>query len=190
MNKVSVVLFGFVNFYILIRILSKEDFGAWVLFLSIASLMEPIKRGFVRNPLVRYLAMAPDETVRIQTASLLLNFITGVLQMVFLYLCAIYLSDFWDLPQLRSLFLIYMVSTPLLIPINHLDMMQQARMEFKGPFVSNFVRQFGLFFFILVVSFLRFPLELEYLAYAQLCSIFISGFVSYRYGKIYLKLSK
>jgi lipopolysaccharide exporter len=189
MNKVSVVLFGFVNFYILIRILSKDDFGAWVLFLSIASLMEPIKRGFVRNPLVRYLAMHPGEVVGIQTASLTLNFITGVLQMIFLYLCAIYLSGFWDLPQLRSLFMIYIMSTALLIPINHLDMMQQARMQFKGPFVSNFVRQFGLFLFILVVAALRVPVELEYLAYAQLSSIFISGFISYRYGKVYLQLS-
>jgi lipopolysaccharide exporter len=189
MNKVSVVLLGFINFYILIRILSRDDFGAWVLFLSIASLMEPIKRGFVRNPLVRYLAMHPGEGERIQTASLVLNFITGVLQMIFLYLCAIYLSDFWDLPQLRSLFMIYIMSTALLIPINHFDMMQQARMQFKGPFVSNFVRQFGLFLFIVVASFLRVPMELEYLAYAQSSSIFISGFISYRYGKVYLELS-
>ena len=88
MNKASVTLFGFLNFYVLIRILSKEDFGAWVLFMSVASLMEPIKRGFIRNPLVRYLAMHPGEATNIQSASLLLNVVTGLLQMIVLFFCA------------------------------------------------------------------------------------------------------
>lgn len=190
MNKVSVVLFGFINFYILIRLLSKEDFGAWVLFLSIASLMEPIKRGFVRNPLIRYLAMSPDQAVSIQTASLLLNLVTGLLQMVFLFLCAVFLSDFWNLPQLRSLFMIYTVATALLIPINHFDIMQQARMQFKGPFISNFIRHLGLFLFILVVFIFGLPVHLDHLAYAQVAAVFISGFVSYKYAIPYLQLSK
>ena len=190
MNKVSVVLFAFINFYILIRILSKDDFGGWVLFISIASLMEPIKRGFVRNPLIRFLAISPDQALSIQTASLLLNLATGLLQMLFLYLCAIYLSDFWNLPQLRSLFMIYIATTAVLIPINHFDIVQQARMQFKGPFYSNFIRHLGLFIFILVVFALDYPVYLDHLAYAQLAAIFISGFVSFKYAKPYLRLSK
>src|SRR5687768_9207486 len=145
-NRVFITLFGFVNFYILIRVLSKEDFGAWVLFISVASLMELIKHGFVRNPLIRFLAMsARAESSSIQTASLILNVIVGLLEVGVLFLCAVYLSEFWDLPQLRTLFMIYMISTALFVPINHFDVIQQARMQFKGTFASNFVRHSGLF---------------------------------------------
>ena len=191
MNRLFITLFGFINFYILIRVLSKEDFGAWVLFISIASLMELIKHGFVRNPLIRFLALSPDEEgPGIQTASLWLNTVVGILEVLVLFLCAIYLSDFWDLPQLRSLFMIYMISTVLLVPINHFDVIQHARMQFKGTFLSNFVRHCGLFLFIVIVFSLGFEIQLEHVAYAQMTAIFLSGFVSFRYAKRYLQFSK
>lgn len=190
-NRVGVTLFGFINFYILIRVLSKEDFGAWVLFISIAALMELIKHGFVRNPLIRYLAMSDvKESASIQTASMLLNIVVGVLEVIVLIFCAFYLSDFWDSPQLQSLFLIYTLSTSFLVPINHFDVIQQARMEFKGTFLSNFFRHFGLFLYIIVVFALGFPIELDHLAYAQMVSIFLSGFISFRYAKPFLAFSK
>src|ERR1700754_4245418 len=74
LNKVCATGFAFVNFYILIRLLSKHDFGAWVLFYTVATFMEMIKHGFVRNPLIRYLTIASEEdSPKIQTASLYLN---------------------------------------------------------------------------------------------------------------------
>ena len=191
MNKVSITLFGFVNFYILIRVLSKEDFGAWVLFISIASLMELIKHGFVRNPLIRYLAMSGDEeSPNIQTASFFLNVVVGLAEVFLLLLCSIFLSEFWSSPQLKPLFMIYMLSTAFLIPINHFDVIQQARMQFKGTFFSNFVRHFGLFIFILFVFALGYKIHLNHLAYAQLIAIFFSGFVSFKYARPFLEFSK
>lgn len=190
MNKASVTLFGFLNFYVLIRILSKEGFGAWVLFMSIASLMEPIKRGFIRNPLVRYLAMHPGEATNIQSASLLLNIVTGGLQMVVLYFCGVFLSDFWNLPQLESLFTIYIIATALLIPINHFDMVQQANMQFKGTFFSNFVRHAGLFLYIMAILAFGLPSSLDHLAWAQVIAIFLSAFVSLANARPYLRLAK
>ena len=191
LTKIFVTLFAFINFYILIRILSKEDFGAWVLFISIASLMELIKHGFVRNPLIRFLAMSPlEESSRIQTASILLNIVVGVLEVVVLFFCSIYLSDFWDSPQMEKLFRIYMVTTALLVPINHFEVVQQARMKFNGTFVSNFVRHCGLFLFVVTTFGLGFPITLDHLAYAQLGSIFVSGFVAFRYARPFLSFTR
>jgi lipopolysaccharide exporter len=191
LNKMFVTLFAFINFYILIRVLSKEDFGAWVLFISVASLMELIKHGFVRNPLIRFLAMSPlKESATIQTASLLLNLVVGALEVLVLYLCSIYLTDFWDSPQMKSLFQIYMFTTLFLVPINHFEVVQQARMQFKGTFVSNFVRHFGLFLYITVVFLLGYTIRLEHLAYAQLVSIFLSGIVCFPYARPFLSFSR
>jgi O-antigen/teichoic acid export membrane protein len=191
LNKIFVTLFAFINFYILIRVLSKEDFGAWVLFLSVASLVELIKHGFVRNPLIRFLAMSPpEEASRIQTASLLLNVAVGMLEVGLLFLCAVFLTDFWDAPQMKSLFLIYMLTTACLVPINHFEVVQQARMQFKGTFVSNFVRHCGLFLYVVVVFALGKPIQLDQLAYAQMFSIFLSGFVGFKYAKPFLSFSR
>lgn len=191
MNRVFITLFGFINFYILIRVLSKEDFGAWVLFISVASLMELIKHGFVRNPLIRYLAMSSkEESSSIQTASVALNIIVGVLEVGLLFLCSLYLSDFWDSPQLASLFRIYMLSTVFFVPINHFDVIQQARMQFKGTFLSNFVRHGGLFLFIVTASLFGWKIYLDHLAYAQMAAIFLSGFVSLHYAKPYLEVTR
>lgn len=189
MNKVSVVLFGFINFYILIRLLSKEAFGAWVLFISIASLMETIKRGFIRNPLIRYLTLSPDQASGIQTASLLLNVLTNVLELSVLFLCSIFLSDFWNLPELTPLFRIYMLTTVFIVPINHFDIIQHAKLQFKGPFVSNFVRHFGLFLFVMAAFVFHFPLHLEHLAYAQLFAVVASVFVSFKFARKHLRIS-
>jgi O-antigen/teichoic acid export membrane protein len=190
MNRIFITLFAFINFYILIRVLSKEDFGAWILFISVASLMELIKHGFVRNPLIRFLAMSPEkESSIIQTASLLLNVVVGLLEVLILFLCSIYLSDFWNSPQLKTLFTIYMVSTALFVPINHFEVVQQARMQFKGTFVANFVRHSGLCLFVMIVFGFGFQIQLEHLAYAQLTSIFLSGFVSFRYARPFLELN-
>lgn len=191
MTKVFVTLFAFINFYILIRVLSKEDFGAWVLFISVASLMELIKHGFVRNPLIRYLAMSPhEESSRIQTASMLLNIVVGGLEVIVLFFCSIYLSEFWDAPQLKMLFLIYMITTSLLVPINHFDVVQQARMNFKGTFASTFVRHCGLFLFITMVFLTGHRIRLEYVALAQMTSILLSGFVSWYFARRYLSFSR
>ncbi len=190
MNRVFVTLFAFVNFYILIRVLEKEDFGVWVLFLSVASLMELIKHGFVRNPLIRYLAMSePGASGRIQTASMVLNVMIGVLEVGALLLCSVYLSAFWEAQSLEVLFKIYAVSTSLLVPINHFDVVQHARMQFKGTFVSNFVRHSGLFLFVVGSFVMRREITLEQLAYAQMIAIFISGFVSYYYARPYLSFA-
>lgn len=189
MNKVSVVFFGFINFYILIRLLSKEDFGAWVLFMSIAALMETIKRGFIRNPLIRYLTLSPAQATRIQTASLVLNVLTNGLELSVLFLCSIFLSDFWNVPELTSLFRIYMLTTVFIIPINHFDIVQHAKLQFKGPFVSNFVRHFGLFLFIMIVFVFDLPMRLDHLAYAQLAAVMLSAFVSFKYARKHLRIA-
>ena len=44
---------GSINFAALARILSKEDFGAWVFYLTLVGLFEMIRAGFLRTPVIR-----------------------------------------------------------------------------------------------------------------------------------------
>ena len=44
LNRFSVILFGVVSFFILVRHITPEDNGIWSLFLTIITLVEVIKR--------------------------------------------------------------------------------------------------------------------------------------------------
>jgi lipopolysaccharide exporter len=184
LNKVAATGLAFVNFWILVRVLPKDIFGEWVLYFTIVNLMEMAKQGFVRNPLIRYLTINADaDSSKIQTASIYLNAIIGGIEVLILGLCALFLDDFWNAPHLPPLFLIYMIATVALIPINHFDIVQQARFQFKGTTISNLVRQGGLFLYISLVFLLDVKIELTALATVQCLSIILSGFVSYYFAR-------
>ena len=61
LNRLSITMFGLLNFFFLIRILDQDDFGAWVIFLSITGLSESIRNAFIYNPLLRYLNSEDEE---------------------------------------------------------------------------------------------------------------------------------
>lgn len=175
LTKGLTVLFGFANFYILIRLLSRDDYGAWVLFISVCTVMELVKHGFIRNPLIRYLAITEKKDWgQLQTASLFLNSTIGLLQLVALLLFAFLLSKFWGVLQLKSLFFIYMITTIALIPTNHLEIIQQAEMKFKEIFYSCVLRHGLLFLYILLSLYYDSPISLDQLAFVQ-CACTIAG---------------
>jgi lipopolysaccharide exporter len=190
LNKVTTTLLAFVNFMILTRALPTKEFGEWSLYFTIVTLMEMAKHGFVRNPLIRYLTInGDDESPKIQTASMYLNAVIGIVEVFVLGGCALFLGEFWAADDLPPLFLIYMVSTVILIPINHFDIVQQARFQFKGTFLSNLVRQGGLFLYIVYVFFTGGEFELTSLAIAQCIAILASGFLSYLFAKKFVSFS-
>jgi lipopolysaccharide exporter len=180
LSKIVTVLFGFVNFFILIRLLPKGDYGAWVLFFSVSSLIELLKHGFIRNPLIRYLSISTKEDgAKLQTASILLNFTVTAIQIALLFLFANALSQFWNVEQLKPLFLIYIFTTISLIPSDHFQIVQQAGLQFKEYFLSTVVKQGGFFVFVIGSYFFGWTIDLNSLAIAQAVSIALSCILSY-----------
>jgi lipopolysaccharide exporter len=175
LTRMTTVGFGFLNFLILIRLLTAVDYGAWVLFMSISSLMELVKHGFIRNPLIRYLSIThADEQPALQTASMFLNVVIAAAQGIVLVAFAYLLTSFWNVPQLHSLFLIYIITTVAFIPANHLETVQQAGMQFMQLFFVNLVRQGSLFVFIMWSYLADMSITLEGLALAQLAGVLVS----------------
>lgn len=46
--------FGFISFALLARIFSKEDFGNWILFVTVYVFIELLRVGFLQTPLVKF----------------------------------------------------------------------------------------------------------------------------------------
>lgn len=188
-SQSSSVVFGFVNFYFLLRVLDKHDFGVWTLFVSVATFMEIIKIGFIASPLVRYSLVERDEYTKILSASLLLNVMITGFQILIVIGLSFFLGDLWQSDDLKLLFLIFIGSMIFLIPATHFTAIQQSKMNFKGIMYANFTRQFV--FFLVVMSGFWFPFQdsLWKLAVGHTLSVVLQVLVAYFNVKKFLAFS-
>ncbi|WP_375579319.1 oligosaccharide flippase family protein [Marivirga tractuosa] len=135
LERISVLIFGVFTFILLVRILGKEEYGAWMLFISLATLLETARNGFFKNPLIRF-SNTENESEKglIQSTSLVLNFIFSLSISLLLSLIAIPLSEAWQSPSLVQLLYIFIPTSLILALFFHLDYIQRANFQFLGHF--------------------------------------------------------
>ncbi|MGM0581500.1 MAG: flippase [Bacteroidota bacterium] len=161
LERVSVLIFGVFTFILLVRILGKEEYGAWMLFISLATLLETARNGFFKNPLIRFSnTKNQSEKGLIQSTSLVLNIIFSVVVSLILALVAIPLAEAWQSPSLVQLLYIFIPTSLILALFFHLDYIQRANFQFFGPFLGYFLKNGLLFFIVLYHFFFEIPLSL------------------------------
>ena len=117
-----------------------------MLFTSISTILELVRNGLIRSPMIRYIASSdPDEHGRIQTASLVINVICTLLFVLVLILAAYPLSVTWEAPQIIMLSYVYGITSVFLVFFTHFECVQHAYFSFKGSFVGYSVQK-GFFF--------------------------------------------
>ncbi|MTI20828.1 hypothetical protein E1176_07335, partial [Fulvivirga sp. RKSG066] len=174
LNRIAITLFGLLNFFFLVRTLSKSDFGVWVIFLSILALSESIRNAFIYNPLLRYLNSEKDENRKhIITASLALNLLAaGVISAIFVAL-SFTIEFFIDAPIMPSMFLISIVSVFGFTLFAHFNFLQQANLKFMGTLVSTMIQKGSLFIYILYIYIFKVETDLFMLA-----AVYSMGYVA------------
>ncbi len=185
MNRIFSSLLGFLNFYLLIRILPQNEYGIWMLFISVTTVIELIKAGFIRNPLIKF-SQEQAHYLPVVSASFLLNIFLSLIIAALLLIFAEGLSLFWKQAPLQDLFAIFTISVLLLIPLNHFDYVQQAHLSFKGTLFSEITRQFVFFLCLSTFFITNQPLDLITLAYFQAFSVGLSALVAYLFARRYL----
>lgn len=189
-DRFVALLFGFGSIYLLLRLLSKEDFGEWALFVTVTALVEVARNGLIQNALIKYLASTETrEHSRINTASLVLNLLLTALTIASLWILAPVLSHLWAAQQLSQLFRVYALTTLLLVPFSQSLFLQQANFNFKAIFWSNFVRQ-GIFFgYVLLCFALHRPISLLNLGICQIWGAAVGAVAAYWLAKNYWQIS-
>lgn len=168
-DKVAVVFFGLINFIILARMLPKSDFGVWVLFASIVSIIETLREGFIKNPFIAHLASCePVQRDKMASSSFFLNAVYSFFISVILLLVAIPLENFWAASQLSVLLRIYAITNMVFIFFSHFEYVQQAAIEYKGIFFSHLTRSVIPTIYIAGMFFLNREVSLPQLAWAAL----------------------
>lgn len=186
------MLFGFGGAVMLYRAIPNQgEFGVWVLFLSIISIIEVGRIGLLQNALVKFLSVEKgEEAGRITTASFVLNgMLTLLIVLVSLALSPI-AAEIFEASQLSQLFKIYCLTTVALIPFYQFNYVQQANLDFKGIFWSNFVKGGVLFGFILYLFIEKKPVYLADLALVQVAAALLSSTVSWWFARKYARFSQ
>lgn len=190
LQNFSGVFFGFAGFFILVRLLTKQEYGVWVLFMSTITILEAIRTGLIQTALIRYLSASDDEgRPVIMTASALLS---GIVTLVCVLASLVFsgiLARLWDSPQLVTLFLVYNLGFILSGILNLFNWLEQASFRFKGVFFTGLVRQVIFFAFVGGAYFFNYKIQLVQLVWVQVISIALATGLAYYYVRLHLQFS-
>lgn len=185
------VLFSFLTFYFLVRVLTKGDYGVWNLFLGVTSLIEVTRNGLTQEALIKFYAGGTeDEKKTITTSVFVINFITTVILSIGMLILAPYLSKSWNAPEMTYLFTIYIINFFISGILNMLYCIEQASFSFTGIFFANITRQLVMLVYPAYCYFTKSKLDLSILVYLQITSVILSTIIIFSYTKKHLKFSK
>lgn len=183
-ERVSMLVFGVLTFYLIVRDLDKIGYGTWMLFISIHALIDTARSGFFKNPLIRFInKVDPSERLELQSASLFLNILFSLVSALALLAAAKPIADAWDAPGLVVLMQINVLLSLVLAFFSHFEYIQAAAFKFKGAMVGNFIRSGSFCAFVAYYYFSPLALDLTILAWGFLGSTLLSTLVMYWYSR-------
>ncbi len=166
-NNGLVAVFGFFGFLLLVRSLSTNDFGKWVLLITTANFVDMIRFGITRTAIVRFLAGADkNEAKSLLGSNYFINLVSSVLiaglvlGIDFIFPVKIHDSGF-------SLFFYWFPALAIInLPFNNAQSVLQAKMQFDKLLLLRIVNVGGFMLFLMVNFFwTRFPLKVIVYAY-------------------------
>ncbi|MDO9553529.1 oligosaccharide flippase family protein [Rhodonellum sp.] len=165
---------GFVGFMILVRLFSPEEFGVWVLFITIAAIIDMARNGFLQNGMIKFIVSEKGmENSKIQISALQLNAALTLLIILFIWMAAPFAETLFGAKGLADLLQIHVFFLPFLIFHTHNLILMQATFNFKSYFFAGISKSVPFFVFIAIVYLLDYtPSLIELAWYYNLCFIF------------------
>ncbi|MCC7222173.1 MAG: flippase [Chitinophagales bacterium] len=180
LDRLTGVLFGFGGVYLLLRGLSKADFGVWTLFLTVNAIFEMARIGLIQNALIKYTASEENAAIRptINTASLALNTIVTAANIGLFLISAPILAYIWQSPEIAPMLYLCAITTVLLLPLSQCNFIQQAHFDFAAPFWASLMRQGSFFAYLLYCHFAQQTLTLYELAVLNTVTTLLAAIVA------------
>jgi O-antigen/teichoic acid export membrane protein len=148
-------LFGFLNFFILARVLPKNELGIWSIFLFVVAAFEMSKGSLLKNAHIRLILISKNKNHSIIAgSSIFVNVIFTILFIAIILLFSPNLSNWLNTgKQLSTMLMLYIPGLISMIYFAHYEAVQQSNHNFKNGFTANLIRQL-LFFILLLVHFI------------------------------------
>jgi lipopolysaccharide exporter len=154
LNRSFLIAFGLISYIILAKKVfpTVKEMGIWALFLTIFTLIENIKQGLLRNPMIKFLSEPEyvNHRNKVQSASLFTNILFSAFVIGLLFFGGHIFAGWLNAPELDRLFRLGIFVIIVLIPFNHLEVLLQAHFKFKAIFYGYLCRQ-GIFMISVIV---------------------------------------
>ena len=190
LNRSFLIAFGLISYIILAKKVfpTVKEMGIWALFLAIFTLIENIKQGLLRNPMIKFLSEPEyvNNRNKVQSASLATNILFSVVIICLLFFGGGVFTYWLNSPELQPLFQLGILVIIILVPFNHLEILLQAHFEFKAIFYGYLCRS-GIFMIsVLLLLFYNKPcLTLINLVKLQIFSQFLGTLVLMYFARGY-----
>lgn len=158
--------FGFLSFLFIVRQLTPELFGWWVIFTTFTSIAEMARSGLVQNGTIRMLKKENINREEVVTAGLLLSIIAALILSVLLLLGTWVFSQFYGDIRIQFLFVWYIPLALLMGLIRFAETLFMEAGNFKPLFINKSI--YGVVFVTGIISIST--LALEYLIGLQIIS--------------------
>ena len=131
--------FALLSLLILLRLISREAYGMWALYLTVLSMAEMTRAGFVQNGLVSFVHAHPEEDDKIIGSAYVMNLCLGIVIWGIFMGLSIPLSEWWSAPALPTLTMWYGLFMLTLGGLRFLEYVQIARQDFRGVLLGNLI---------------------------------------------------
>lgn len=182
-------LLGFIGFMLLVRVFSPEEFGIWVLLITIVSIIDMARNGFIQNGMIKFL-VGKEKAIqtKIQTASLWLNTALTLIMVLLLWTFSVPLEKLLNAKGLADLIKIHSLVLPVLIFHTHNMVLMQAKYDFKAYFLAGISKSLPFFLVILSGYLLDIKLSLIELAWYQNLAFLLATIMSVYQVKNYFNV--
>ena len=170
-TRLSLMGMGFISFLVLIRYFDKEHYGIWVIFMTISSLIETARIGFLKSPLMVLHSERTTKKDLLYANSLIINLITtsGIIIIVISIISM--WGVFYEIGIIRNLFFLYFLKLAIISFSDHVDLVQETNLQFKGSFMDMFARYFVFLSLLLLSILIQYDLTLA-TNYWKYCRIY------------------
>ncbi|UBM63583.1 oligosaccharide flippase family protein [Candidatus Sulfidibacterium hydrothermale] len=167
-NNGLVAVFGFFGFLLLVRSLSTNEFGEWVLLITTANFLDMLRFGITRTAIVRFLAGAEEKEARQLIGS---NWVINFFSTFIIVLIVLGVRYYFYDAVTQSGFALFFKWFPILafinLPFNNAQSVLQAKMRFDYMLILRIINV-GLFMFFLLVNYFFLHVSLTTIVYAYL----------------------
>jgi lipopolysaccharide exporter len=191
MTNIQNLLFGFGGFYLLVRMLDKNTFGVWVLFMATTTIFETARNGMIQNGLIKFLSHSSEKDYRdIVSASFFLNGLLMLASIILNFSIAGFLADLWHYEGLRKMFYVFNIVYLIQGILSQFQWIEQSNFRFKGILITSSIRYGGIFFYILGCYIYHLNVALMNLIYVQAICATIASVIQYSFIKKFLFFSR
>ena len=174
------MLLGFLGFLFLIRILDKDNFGIWVIYVTVSGFLETIRLGFIKNPLLIFSSKPAADNNGLNNSSFVLNIGFSIAAALLILLTTWLINGFIAQDAISTLIYFYLIKLLFISIADHFDIVQESNKEFKGTFLDLTFRNFVFVVCVGICYFNKMNLPLHAFVVFQILGVVVGALLSYR----------